>query len=73
MSSEAMSGWQNSPACCPNCASDGVPAELARRLAAVAVDVQGSDLLVAMEDPPNAEAAQQISVATGWPVKPVDE
>src|SRR3954470_13625946 len=48
-----------------------VPAELARRLAAVAVDVQGSDLLVAMEDPTNAEATQQISVATGWPVKPV--
>src|SRR5437764_7806097 len=48
-----------------------VPAELARRHAAVAVDVQGSDLLVAMEDPTNAEAAQQISVATGWPVKPV--
>jgi twitching motility protein PilT len=45
-----------------------VPAELAHGYLAVAVDYLGSDLLVAMEDPGDAEAVAAIAAATGWGV-----
>jgi twitching motility protein PilT len=47
-----------------------VPAELARELHAVGVDVDGTDLVVAMVDPSDAGAVARLSEATGWPVKP---
>ena len=45
-----------------------LPPELAHRHLAVAVDYIGSDLLVAMEDPGDAEALEALSAATGWGV-----
>ena len=48
-----------------------IPTELACAAVAVAVDVVDTDLIVAMEDPTNADAIQRIAVATGWTVKPV--
>src|SRR3954463_9622996 len=48
-----------------------VPPELARRHMAVAVDMDGNALVVAMEDPSNAEAIDQLKVGTGWAIRPV--
>src|SRR5438874_1464298 len=48
-----------------------IPAELARRHMAVAVDIDGTELLVAMEDPSDQETVQQLQEVTGWAVKPV--
>src|SRR3954452_813605 len=48
-----------------------VPAELARLHLAVAVDIDGTDLLVAMEDPSDRETAKVLQQATGWSVRPV--
>ncbi|MDQ3385637.1 MAG: PilT/PilU family type 4a pilus ATPase [Actinomycetota bacterium] len=45
-----------------------LPPELAHRHLAVAVDYIGSDLLVAMEDPGDADALEALSAATGWGV-----
>ena len=45
-----------------------VPAELAHRHLAVAVDYLGSDLLVAMENPGDEAALTALSAATGWGV-----
>ncbi|MGD9796701.1 MAG: PilT/PilU family type 4a pilus ATPase [Acidimicrobiia bacterium] len=47
-----------------------VPAELARELMAVAVDIEGAELVVAMADPSNRAAVVKIADATGWPVAP---
>jgi twitching motility protein PilT len=47
-----------------------VPSELARRHLAVAVDFDGSDLVVAMVDPSDQEAVTQIERATAWTVRP---
>ncbi|MGH9151804.1 MAG: PilT/PilU family type 4a pilus ATPase [Acidimicrobiales bacterium] len=47
-----------------------VPAELARRHLAVAVDFDGSDLVVAMLDPSDREAVTEIERATAWTVRP---
>ncbi|MGH9177088.1 MAG: PilT/PilU family type 4a pilus ATPase [Acidimicrobiales bacterium] len=47
-----------------------VPSELARRHLAVAVDFEGSDLVVAMVDPSDHEAVTQIERATAWTVRP---
>jgi twitching motility protein PilT len=47
-----------------------VPAELARRLLAVAVDVDGTDLIVAMADPGDRSAVDALEAGTGWPVVP---
>ncbi|HEX2040145.1 MAG TPA: PilT/PilU family type 4a pilus ATPase [Acidimicrobiales bacterium] len=47
-----------------------VPPELAREHLAVAVDIEGSDLLVAMVDPSNKDAVSAIEQATSWTVKP---
>jgi twitching motility protein PilT len=47
-----------------------VPAEIARRLLAVGVDVEGSDLVVAMADPGNRAAVTELEAASGWPVVP---
>ncbi|HUP70119.1 MAG TPA: PilT/PilU family type 4a pilus ATPase [Acidimicrobiales bacterium] len=47
-----------------------VPAELARRHLAVAVDLDGADLLVAMVDPSDREAVNEIEAATAWTIKP---
>jgi twitching motility protein PilT len=46
-----------------------VPAELAHKHLAVAVDLDGSDLLVAMVDPSNRDAVQEIEQATSWAIK----
>src|SRR4051794_32994275 len=48
-----------------------IPAELARRHLAVAVDIDGNNLIVAMEDPSSSEVIEQLQVATGWSVRPV--
>ena len=47
-----------------------VPVELARRHLAVAVDFDGSDLVVAMVDPSDQEAVSAIERATAWTVRP---
>ena len=47
-----------------------VPVELARRHLAVAVDFEGSDLVVAMVDPSDQEAVSAIERATAWTVRP---
>jgi twitching motility protein PilT len=47
-----------------------VPADLARGHLAVAVDLEGSDLLVAMVDPSDRIAVQDIEKATSWSVAP---
>src|SRR5204862_850037 len=48
-----------------------IPAELARRSLAVAVDIDGIQLIVAMEDPSSSEVIEQLQVATGWAIRPV--
>ena len=47
-----------------------VPADLARAHLAVAVDLEGSDLLVAMVDPSDRDAIGEIEKATSWSVAP---
>src|SRR5688500_5675092 len=47
-----------------------VPADLARKYLAIAVELDGADLVVAMVDPSNREAVSAIEGATGWPIKP---
>jgi twitching motility protein PilT len=47
-----------------------VPVELARTFLAVAVEIEGDDLVVAMADPTDADAVVSIAEATGWPVTP---
>jgi twitching motility protein PilT len=47
-----------------------IPAELAHKYQAVAVDLDGSDLLVAMADPGNSEAKTELEQATSWSIKP---
>jgi twitching motility protein PilT len=47
-----------------------VPAELATRHLALAIDVDGTDLVVAMEDPSDREAVVAIEAATGWKIRP---
>nr|MDQ3574636.1 hypothetical protein [Actinomycetota bacterium] len=47
-----------------------VPVEVARRHLAVAVDVEGSDLLVAMADPSDTQAVAAVGQATGWAIHP---
>ena len=47
-----------------------IPAELARGHLAVAVDLEGSDLLVAMVDPSDRQAVADIEKATSWTVLP---
>ncbi|MGI8794104.1 MAG: PilT/PilU family type 4a pilus ATPase [Acidimicrobiales bacterium] len=47
-----------------------IPADLARKHLAVAVELDGADLVVAMVDPSNKEALAAIEGATGWPVQP---
>jgi twitching motility protein PilT len=46
-----------------------VPTELARRHLAVAVDFEGSDLVVAMLDPSDRDAVAEIERATAWTVR----
>jgi twitching motility protein PilT len=47
-----------------------VPDELARRHVAVAVDMDGADLVVAMADPGDRSAVAEIEQASGWPLRP---
>ncbi|HEV7888034.1 MAG TPA: PilT/PilU family type 4a pilus ATPase [Acidimicrobiales bacterium] len=47
-----------------------VPPDLAHKYQAVAVDLDGSDLLVAMADPGNTEARAEMEAATSWSIKP---
>ncbi|HSH60176.1 MAG TPA: PilT/PilU family type 4a pilus ATPase [Acidimicrobiales bacterium] len=47
-----------------------VPTDLARRYLAVAVDVEGSDLLVAMADPTDRSALEAVEHGTGWTIRP---
>jgi twitching motility protein PilT len=47
-----------------------VPAELARKYLAIAVELDGADLVVAMVDPSNREALAALESATGWPIRP---
>jgi twitching motility protein PilT len=47
-----------------------VPADLARKYLAIAVELDGADLVVAMVDPSNREALAALESATGWPVRP---
>src|SRR4029453_16772357 len=48
-----------------------IPDELARRHMAVAVDIDGTELLVAMEDPSDRSVVQHLQEATGWAIRPV--
>ena len=47
-----------------------VPPDLARRHLAVAVDLDGTDLLVAMADPSDRDAIVEIEQATSWSIRP---
>jgi twitching motility protein PilT len=47
-----------------------IPAEIAYKHQAVAVDLDGSDLVVAMLDPGDVEAKAEIEAATSWAIKP---
>jgi len=47
-----------------------IPAELAHRHQAVAVDIDGSDLLVAMLDPSNPDTKSELEAATSWSIRP---
>jgi twitching motility protein PilT len=47
-----------------------IPGELARKLRAVVVGSDETHLVVAMEDPADVGAADQIGQATGWRVRP---
>ncbi|HEX2698977.1 MAG TPA: PilT/PilU family type 4a pilus ATPase [Acidimicrobiales bacterium] len=47
-----------------------VPVELARRYLAIAVDFEGSELVVALVDPSDQEAVAEIERATAWTVRP---
>src|SRR4051794_16694812 len=47
-----------------------VPADLARKYLAIAVELDGADLVVAMVDPSNREALAALESATGWPIRP---
>ena len=47
-----------------------VPSELARRHLAVAVDFDGSDLVVAMVDPSDRDAVTEMERATAWTIRP---
>jgi twitching motility protein PilT len=47
-----------------------VPSELARKYLAIAVELDGADLVVAMVDPSNREALAALESATGWPIRP---
>ena len=47
-----------------------VPADLARKYRAIAVELDGADLVVAMVDPSNREALAALEAATGWPIRP---
>ncbi len=47
-----------------------VPADLARRHLAVAVDLDGDNLVVAMADPSDADAVAELEKGTGWPLTP---
>ncbi|MDQ1437103.1 MAG: twitching motility protein PilT [Acidimicrobiaceae bacterium] len=46
-----------------------IPAALAHKHQAVAVDIEGSDLLVAMLDPSNPDAKSELEQATSWSIK----
>src|SRR5262249_9828800 len=48
-----------------------IPDELARRYRAVAVDIEGTELLVAMEDPSDRSIIEHLQEATGWAIRPV--
>ena len=47
-----------------------VPSDLARKYLAIAVELDGADLVVAMVDPSNREALAALEAATGWPIRP---
>src|SRR5258706_5501776 len=47
-----------------------VPADIASKYLAIAVELDGADLVVAMVDPSNREAVAALESATGWPIKP---
>ena len=47
-----------------------IPAELATRHLAIAVDIDGTELVVAMRDPGDAAAVREIEQAIGWTVEP---
>jgi twitching motility protein PilT len=47
-----------------------VPAEMAQRHLAVAVDLEGNDLLVAMLDPSDRQAVGDLERSTGFSIKP---
>ena len=50
---------------------DGVlPPDLARRHLAVAVDLEGDDLVVAMQDPSDRDAVTALEAGTGWAIRP---
>src|SRR3954464_4622499 len=47
------------------------PQDIAQTHLAVAVDIDGTELVVAMEDPSNHELVEHIKGVTGWAVRPV--
>jgi twitching motility protein PilT len=47
-----------------------IPSEMAHDLLAVAVDIDGAELVVAMADPSDQHAVGAIGETTGWPVAP---
>ena len=55
----------------PSIVAGMLPLAMAQRLRAVAVGMSSSQLRVAMEDPTNQPAVDQISKETGWNVEPV--
>jgi len=55
----------------PSIVAGMLPLAMAQRLRAVAVGMNSTQLRVAMEDPTNQSAVEQISKETGWTVDPV--
>jgi twitching motility protein PilT len=47
-----------------------LPSEMARRLGAVVVATDDGNLVVAMSDPDDADALEQLRRETGWPIRP---
>ena len=47
-----------------------IVAELATKYLAVAVDIEGTELVVAMEDPGDREAVAALEASTGWRLRP---
>lgn len=63
--------WDPDAQAIPAILAGMLPVAMCQRLRAVAVGMSGNELTVAMENPTDQDAAQQIAAETGWVVRPV--